>query len=89
MHDINIEQGISSESVCLGIEALQDVESEMNVDEGDAAGRSREVSPSKESGGSKVVSPIRRNLQHSVKAEKVRAMDEDEDNKKWHLTFSV
>ena len=33
MHDINIDQGILSESVSLGIEALQDVESEMNVDE--------------------------------------------------------
>ena len=80
MHNMNIEQGVSSKSVRLRVEALQDAESEMNVDEGDAAGHSREVSPSEESGGSKVVLPIRQSSRRSVKAEKVHAMDEDNES---------
>lgn len=87
MHDRNIERGVSSESVRIGIESLQSVELErgessgMIVDEGGAGKPGRDVSPVEdESDGSKEVESIRRSSRRSVLSEKSRAMEGDDED---------
>jgi hypothetical protein len=93
-HESNIEQGVSGESVRIGIESLRSVELEqeeasgMIVDEGGADDPIREGSgDEEESDGSGGASPVRRSSRRSIKAEKARALegdvgdDEDEDDK--------